>query len=77
MVYESGVWGFLALRVAFVNSLWRVVRRGVHQALVFGEGRERGTLTSIVAVSAERAGENHWSSWLREGVSGGEGLATF
>jgi len=56
------VQSFLALRVVFENSYRRVVRRGVYQALDHGEGRERGVLSSIVVVSAERAEENHWSS---------------
>ena len=50
----------MALRVAFVNYFQRVVRRRVHQALDFGEGPERGVLSSIVDVSAEKAEENHW-----------------
>ena len=53
-----------------MNSFRWVVRSGVHQALDFGEGRERGVLSSIVAVSADRAEENHWSSCLGEGASG-------
>ena len=53
-----------------MNSFRRVVRSGVHQALDFGEGRDRGAVFSITAVSVERAEENHWSSWLGEGVSG-------
>jgi len=67
----SGVWAFLAVRVAFVNSLRKVVRRGVHQGLDLREGRERGAVASIVVVRAVRAEENHWSSWMEEGVSGG------
>jgi len=50
------------------------VSRGVHQALDFGEGRERGVSFSIVVESAERAEENHWSSWFGEGASGGGGI---
>jgi len=57
-----------------VNSLRRVVRRGVHQGLDFWEGRERGAVASIIVVRAVRAEENHWSSWLGEGVSGGGGI---
>ena len=53
------------------------MRSGVHQALDFGEGREWGVLSSIIAVSAERAEENHWTSWLGEGVSGGGGISQF
>jgi len=45
-----------------VNSFRREVRSGVHQALDLGEGQGRGAVASIVAVSAERAEENHWSS---------------
>jgi len=71
------VQSFLAVRVVFVNSFQRVVRSGVHQALDFGEGCERGAVALIVVVRAERAEENHWSSWLGEGVSGGKGLASF
>ena len=67
----------LALRVAFVNSFRRVVKCGVHQALTFGEGRERGAVASIVFMRAERAEENHWSSRLGEGVSGGGGTSQF
>jgi len=29
---------------------------------------------SITVVSEERAEENHWSSWLGEGASGGGGI---
>ena len=47
------------------------MRSGAHQALDFGEGRERAVLFSTVAVSTERAEENHWPSWLGDGVSGG------
>jgi len=65
------------MREAFVNSFRRVVRSGVHQALDFGEGRERGAVASIAVVSAERAEENHWSSWLGEYVSGGGGTSQF
>jgi len=53
------------------------VRRGVHHALDLGEGRERGVLFSITAVSAERAEENHWSSWLGDGAPGGGGICQF
>jgi len=56
----STVWRFLAVRVVFVNSLQRVVRKGVHQGLDPGEGRERGAVASIVVVRAVRAEENHW-----------------
>ena len=63
--------------VGFVNSFQRVVRSGVHQAFDFGEGREQGVLASIVVVSAERADENHWWSWLGEGVSWGEEIRQF
>jgi len=34
-------------------------------------GRERGPVPSIDVVRAVRAEEKHWSSWLREGDSGG------
>jgi len=61
--------------VAFENSFRRVVRSKVHQALDLGEGREQGAVASIFAMSAERAQENHWSSWLGEGVSGGGGTS--
>ena len=71
----SRVWSLLALRVAFGNSFWSVVRSGVHQGLDLGEGRERGRGTSIVVVSAERAEENDWSSWLGEGVLGAGGTS--
>jgi len=67
----------LALRVAFVNSFRRVVSGGVHQALDFEEWRERGAVASIVDLSAERAEENHRSSWLGEGTSGGGGICQF
>jgi len=60
-----------------VNSFLRVVRSGVHQALDLGDGRDRGEVFSITAVSVERAEENHWSNWLGEGVSGGGGMALF
>jgi len=73
MLYKSGVWIFLAFREAFVNSFRRVVRRGVHQLFDLRDGRDRGAVVSITAVSAERAEENHWSSWLGEEGRGGEG----
>jgi len=66
-----GVWSFLALWVAFVNSFRRGLRSRVHQALDLGDGREWGAVACIVAVSADRTKENHWSSWLGEGASGG------
>jgi len=69
--------GFLALRVVFANSFERVVRSGLHQTLDLGEGREQGAVASIVAVGAERAVENHVSSWLGEGVLGGGGISQF
>jgi len=53
-----------------VNSFRRVVRSGVYQALDLGDGRDRGAVFSITAVSVERAEENHWLSWLGEGVEG-------
>jgi len=62
--------------VAFVNSLRRAVRRGVHQGLDLWEGRERGAVASIVVVRAARAVENHWLSWLGEGASEGVGFAS-
>jgi len=76
--YRLGVrvWSFMALPVAFVNSLQRVVRSGVHQALDRKERREPGAVASSVVVRMERAEEIHWSSWLGEEVSGGEGLAS-
>ena len=63
------------MRAAFVNSFRRVVRSGVHHALDLGEGRERGVVASIAAVRAERAEENHWSSWIGEGATGGGGTS--
>ena len=67
----------MALRAAFVNSFRRVVSRGVHQDLDLEEGRERGVSFSIVVESAERAEENHRSSWFGEGASGGGGISQF
>jgi len=64
----------VALQVVFVNSFRRVVRSVVHQALDFGEGRERGAFASIDVVRVERAEENHRSSWVGEGASGGGDL---
>ena len=60
-----------------MNSFRRVVRSGVHQALDLGDGRDRGAVVSIVVVSAERAEENHWSTWLGDGVSGRGGTSQF
>ena len=60
-----------------MNSFLRVVRRGVHQLFDLGDGRERGAVVSTTVVSAKRAEENHWSSWLGEGVSGGGGMSQF
>jgi len=65
----------LAFRVAFVNSFRRVVRSGVHQALDLGDGRDRGAVVFIVVVSAARAEEHHWLSWLGDGVSGAGGTS--
>ena len=59
----------------FADCFQRVDSTGVNQALVFGEGREQGRVAAIVAVSAERAEEDHWSSGLGEGVSGGGGIS--
>ena len=42
-----------------------------------GDGRDRGAVLSITAVSEERAEANHRSSWLGEGVSGGGGIGQF
>jgi len=70
----SGVQLFLPKRVPFVNSLRRTVRSGVHQGLDLREGRKRGAVASIVVVRAVRADENHWSSWLGEGVPGAGGI---
>jgi len=70
----SGVRVPLAERVSFVNSFQRVLRRGVHQGWDLWEGREWGAVASIVAVRVERAEENHWSSWVGEGVSGRGGI---
>jgi len=50
------------------------MRRRVHQALDFGEGREGSVSFSIAVVSVESAEENHWSSCLGEGESGGGGI---
>jgi len=58
-----------------VNSFRRVVRRGVHQLFDLGDGRERGAVASTTIVRAERAAENHWSSWLGEGEQGGAGMS--
>jgi len=43
--HEEGIRApvFFALLLAFVNSCQRVVRRGVHQGLDLGEGRDRVT----------------------------------
>ena len=60
-----------------MNTFGRVVRSGVHEALDCGDGRERGEVASIAAVSVERGEENHRSSWLGEGVSGGGGTIHF
>jgi len=60
-----------------VNSFRRVVRRGVQQLFDLGDGRERGVVVLIAAVSAERAEENHWSSCLGEGFSRGGGMSQF
>ena len=54
-----------------MNSFGRVVKSGFHQALDLGDGRDRGAVVSITAMSVDRAQESHWSSWLGEGVYGG------
>ena len=56
-----------------MDSLRRVVRSGVHQALDLGDGHDRGADVSIAAVSVERAAENHGSNWLGEGDAKGVG----
>ena len=63
----------MAFQEAFVNSFRGVVTRGVHLLFDLGDGRERGAVVSTTVVSAERAEENSWLSWLGEWVSGGEG----
>ena len=68
---------FLALRLVFANCFHKMVRSGVQRGWDFGEGGERGVIASIVVVRAERAEENHWSSWLGEGVSGRRGISQF
>ena len=60
-----------------MNSFWRVVSSGVHQALELGEGRERGAVAWMAVVGAERAKENHVSSCLAEGLSGAGGISQF
>jgi len=60
-----------------VNSFRSVVRRGVHQPFDLMDGRDRGAVASIAALSAERAEENHWCSCLGERVSGGSGMGQF
>jgi len=64
---------FLALREAFVNSFWRVVRTRVHQPFALMDGRDRSVVVSIAALTTERSEENHWSSWLGNGGRGGGG----
>ena len=68
-----GLCRFFAMGVAFVTSLPREARRGVHQGLDLREGWERDAVASIVVVRALRAEENQWVSWLGEGASGGGG----
>jgi len=58
-----------------VNSFRTMVRSGVHQALDLWDGRERGAVASILVVSVDRAEEDHWSSWVGEGVSGAGGTS--
>jgi len=41
-VKRSWVWSLFALGEALLNSLRRVVSRGVHEGWDLGEGRERG-----------------------------------
>jgi len=60
-----------------VNSFRRVVRRGLYQLYDFGGGRHRGAVVSNGVVRGERAEENHSSSCLGEGVSGGGGICEF
>jgi len=56
-----------------MNSVRRVIRKEIHQPFDLGDGRERGVVVATPGVTAERAVENHWSSWLGEGVRGGVG----
>jgi len=60
-----------------VNSLRRVVRRGVHQLFDLMDGRDWGGVVSIAAVSEERAEENHWSGCPRKGGGGGRDEPVF
>jgi len=73
----SGVRSFLVLWVAFVNSFWRRVRRGVNQGLNLAEGPERGAEASSSVVRAESAEGNHWLRGLAEGASGAGGNSQF
>lgn len=65
----------MAVRVAFVNSLRRAVRNRVAQGVDIGKGWDRGIVASIVVVRAVSADENHWSTWLGEGVLGEGGTS--
>ena len=71
------VWVLLALGETLLNSFRRVVRSAVHQAFDLGDGLNRGAVVLTTAVSMERAEENHWASWLEEGVLGGGETSQF
>jgi len=55
---ESWLLSLLALRVAFVYPLGRVVIWGVHQGLDLEEGRDHGVEALIMAVRTVGAEEN-------------------
>jgi len=59
-----------------VNSLRKVVSRGVHHGFDHEEGREHGVWTSIIEVREERVEEDERSSFFREGLFRGGGCAT-
>jgi len=59
--------------MALVNSLGCVVRKGDHQGLDQGDGRERWAEASTVVLRTESEEANHWSSCADEGWSGDGG----
>ena len=54
-----------------MNSFRRAVRRGVHQALDFGDGCDRGAVLSIVAECSKGGGEPLVELVRGRGLGGG------
>ena len=62
---------FFLVRTALWYSLRSVVRRGVHQGLDLGEGREKGVSLSERALMEVSEEGNQSSSWAGDGRRAG------